>query len=116
MKSNRGQTATEFILVLPVFLILLIGFVGLCDRSITYQLLNFAGFQAARFWGLYDPIRAADEVKAIHPKFKMEWFAKFPIAYALEGIQKNLNDKTREDNPIAYCGDQGEYFLCSPSD
>ena len=88
LHSQRGSTVVEMVLCFGFFsgmlLIVLWFLVGL----VRLQLMQYVAYRNVRAAELYEK----------------------PISE----VQKNLEDKKREDNPIAYCGEKGKYRLCLP--
>lgn len=53
MKANTGQTATEFVLVLPLLCGAMLGFILLILFCARAQLATYAGFMGSRVYGVW---------------------------------------------------------------
>src|SRR3990167_2626936 len=120
-ETNKGNSAIEFILVLPWLVGCLLILIQMAIWVTTAQLLHYAAFKQARSASVYEFAGGKKEIEAILPISLHSKIQALFIQKALKGIETNLNQQgekddkykiTQMDNFIGLCGDKGEYYLC----
>lgn len=136
----KGSSTVEFVLVLPWFVLFLVGMVTAVIWFFTGTLLHYAAFKGARTASVYNFAGAQKAVQEIFPQanvsapnqtYRVEFLlqnwrpalslaASAPIVLSLGGVQTDLNSQGEKDrfgysfmdNWVGFCGEKGRYGLC----
>ncbi len=95
-RSVRGAFAVEFVLVMPWFILILAGLIGMTLSLFKAHLTQLKAFGKARKAVVY---------KADDGRFGN---ASAPFYPTLKGLRVAWDEKEKMDNPIVFCGDEGE--------
>ena len=130
--NQRGTATVEFICVLPWLVLALITIVGISLMFLQGSLLQYVAFKGARILNVYNESALPTEQARLLSKTKLDfrngllWVRRgrsktaAPAEFALRGELRLLpNPDSRDkngqyllDNPIPYCGGNGDYTLC----
>lgn len=142
MKSERGNAVVEFVLVLPWLVGILVAAALVPVWIMAGKLFFFAAFKGARSMAVYEKVGAQNAVAVLSPgseiievdedgflhlkrektDLALEMKTKIPVSFALKKESLDLSNQGRRDsrghplmdNPIFFCGRQGDYHLCAP--
>ncbi|MBI5299984.1 MAG: pilus assembly protein [Deltaproteobacteria bacterium] len=118
MKNCRGAGLVEFILILPWVVGIVLALVAVAIWVLQGHLMHYAAHKQSRLLSLYQTDKAEAESQLIYPR---PIVTHAPLHFSLNGVQLDLLHQDKQDawrqpqmdNPIPFCGEEGNYALCS---
>jgi len=108
--ASKGSSTVEFVLILPWLIAFFLSILAVAIWVLLAQFSQYEAYQASRGVGVYQQKNAKIGI------------ADAPVHFALEGEMADLSAQGSPipefrkiplmDNPIGFCGSQGDYGLC----